>query len=94
MSLGNELWGTLSVNDHLLPRAFVAETVAFDRLVITQTLENDEEKMIWMRVGRGVNHLKGMPTIFEDLVISVPWNHQTGTAMATQILRTLGAYSL
>jgi hypothetical protein len=39
-----ELWGTFSVRDHLRKRAFVAEVLAYDRLVIPRPPTEDEEE--------------------------------------------------
>jgi len=49
MSPNDELWGTFAVDDHLRPRAFVAETVLFDRLIVPQPPpDNDVQHMEWV----------------------------------------------
>jgi hypothetical protein len=37
-----EVWATYSVRDHLAPKAFVADVMLYDRLVIPVPAENDE----------------------------------------------------
>jgi hypothetical protein len=41
-----ELWGTFSVRDHLVNRAFVADVLLYDQLVIP-TLPKDEPESEW-----------------------------------------------
>lgn len=47
-----ELWGTFSVADHLRERAFVAEILLYDRLVIPVP-PDDEERGRWEDLGQG-----------------------------------------
>jgi hypothetical protein len=45
-----ELWGTFSVRDHLVSRAFVADVLLYDQLVIPTMPENDDERehgLLW-----------------------------------------------
>ena len=42
--VGHEVWGTFSVKDHCRPRAFVAEVLLYDRLVIPYPPENERQR--------------------------------------------------
>jgi hypothetical protein len=41
-----ELWGTFSVRDHLEPRAFVADVLLYDRIVVP-TLPDGDDPASW-----------------------------------------------
>ena len=45
-----ETWGTFSVTDHLGPRAFVADVILYDRLVIP--VPDAQERERWSDLGR------------------------------------------
>ena len=45
MSNVDEMWGTFSVDDHLRRRAFVAEMVLYDRLVVPVPPTDDGEEL-------------------------------------------------
>jgi hypothetical protein len=52
MSVTDELWGTFAVDDHLRPGAFIAEILLFDRLVIPQSHQDDEDQYReWVKAG-------------------------------------------
>jgi hypothetical protein len=77
MSEDDELWGTFAVDDHLRPRAFVAETVLFDRLIIPYPPPDDEEQYAeWVGAGWHPERLKETLAPLEDLAIAVPWDKQ------------------
>jgi hypothetical protein len=79
-----ELWGTFSVRDHLEKRAFVAEVILYDRLVIpcppaTEPTEwkrwEEEEHWNPRRQAKLLEVLRG-----NDLVVEVPWDKQRRTS--------------
>jgi hypothetical protein len=73
----NELWGTFAVDDHLRKRAFVAEIVLFDRLVIPVPPEdNDAQFQDWKRQGWRPKQLSDIVKRLEDLVVPLPWSEQ------------------
>jgi hypothetical protein len=75
-----ETWGTFSVADHLSPRAFVADVLLYDRLVIP--VPDDKERERWTQLGRLPEVLDRKLLILEQpsrrrpedsLVTRVPW---------------------
>src|ERR1700722_3405801 len=60
-----ETWGTFSVTDHLGPRAFVADVVLYDRLVIP--VPDVEERKRWTDLGRRPDVLDRKLDILEEL---------------------------
>ncbi len=82
-----ELWGTFSVKDHLRDRAFVAEVLLYDRLVIPRPPTADEEKpksdeqSQWTRWGASgwkPGRLEKLLDILRkhELAIEIPWGEQ------------------
>jgi hypothetical protein len=69
-----ELWGTFSVRDHMVDRAFIADVLLYDRLVIPTLPEADPETewpVEW--------DLKKQKTLLADLghlAIPVPWTKE------------------
>ena len=75
MSSSDELWGTFAVDDHLRSRAFVAEIVLFDRLVIPEPPENDKNQYKrWIKAGWQPHQLQETVDRLGDLAIPVPWD--------------------
>jgi hypothetical protein len=73
----NELWGTFAVDDHLRPRAFVAETILFDRVVIPLPPKaNDAEHRDWVRAGWQPNRLLEIKDRLGGLAVGVPWTEE------------------
>jgi hypothetical protein len=66
-----ELWGTFSVRDHLVPRAFVADVLLYDRLVIP-TLPEDEPEEEWPE-SWDVERQRTLLGDLADLAIAIPW---------------------
>ena len=77
-----ELWGTFSVGDHLRRRAFVADVLLYDRLVIPTPPESDTtEEQRWCDMGwRPERQQRILKLIGQDRVIRVPWTqgHRNG----------------
>ncbi len=85
MSANDELWGTFAVDDHLRSRAFVAETVLFDRLVIPQPPPDDDEQYReWTQASWHPERLKQTLAPLEDLAIAVPWDKPLRAEWQTQ----------
>jgi hypothetical protein len=77
MSANDELWGTFAVDDHLRRRAFVAETVLFDRLIVPRPPPDDEEQYAeWVAAGWRPEELEEKLAALEDLAIAVPWDEE------------------
>jgi hypothetical protein len=73
MSVNDELSGTFAVDDHLRQRAFVAETVLFDRLIVPRPPPDDEEQYAeWVAAGWRPKELEEKLAALEDLAIGVP----------------------
>jgi hypothetical protein len=70
--LSTDLWGTFAVKDHLVERAFVADALLYDRLVIpTKPDELDESHWpsLW-----DLTRQKQVLDILETLAIAIPWD--------------------
>lgn len=77
MSSNDQLWGTFAVDDHLRERAFVAEVILFDRLIIPQPPCDDDEKdqhLEWTKAGWEPKLLKQTIDTLGELAIPVSWN--------------------
>jgi hypothetical protein len=66
-----EVWGTFSVRDHLVSRAFVADVLLYDRLVIP-TLPGSEAEADWP-VEWDIHRQKSILADLGDLAIAIPW---------------------
>jgi hypothetical protein len=70
--MSTELWGTFAVKDHLVPRAFVADVLLYDRLVIpTKPKELPDEQ--WPRRW-DLARQKAVLGILGPLAIDVAWD--------------------
>ena len=75
ISLEAETWGTYSVRDHCRPRAFVADVLLYDRLVIPYP-PNEAEVERWKTSGWDPDRLKNCLQILGDLAVPVPWDEE------------------
>jgi len=66
-----ELWGTFSVRDHLEHRAFIADVLLYDQLVIP-TLPKNEPETEWPPEWN-IKKQKTLLADLGDLVIPIPW---------------------
>jgi hypothetical protein len=72
-----ELWGTFAVDDHLRPRAFVAEAILFDRLVIPMPPRGNEAAYAeWLQSGWQPGRLLEIRKRLGPQAIPVPWNDE------------------
>ena len=69
-----ELWGTFSVRDHLEPRAFVADVLLYDRLVIP-TLPDGRSESEWPR-SWNLAKQKSLLRDLGELAIAIPWDNE------------------
>jgi hypothetical protein len=67
-----ERWGTFSVKDHKMPRAFVADVLLYDRLIIP-TPSDPTERERWFSVGWSPDTLDKKLELLGDRSIHVPW---------------------
>lgn len=81
-----ELWGTFSVKDHLRARAFVADVLLYDRLVIPRPPALSEEpgedaRTSWRREGWDPDRLAELLEILGEarLAVEIPWGKQART---------------
>jgi hypothetical protein len=75
MPNADELWGTFAVDDHLRKRAFVAETVLFDRLVLpVPSPEDSAEFDVWRKNGWQPERVVQTIDLLEGLAIPVVWD--------------------
>jgi hypothetical protein len=66
-----ELWGTFSVRDHLEPRAFVADVLLYDRIVVP-TLPEGDDPASWPE-DWGLARQRLLLEELGELAVSVPW---------------------
>jgi hypothetical protein len=66
-----ELWGTFSVRDHLDDRAFIADVLLYDQLVIP-TLPKGAPETEWPAKWN-IKKQKTLLADLGDLVIPIPW---------------------
>jgi hypothetical protein len=72
--VSRERWGTFSVADHKRPRAFVAEVLLYDRLVIPYP-PTPEERERWTAQTWKPDLLdKKLEILGEEIAIRAPWN--------------------
>lgn len=78
-----ETWGTFSVADHLAPRAFVADVLLYDRLVIPVPVGKERER--WEELGREPEVLDTKLRILQEpgrkdpeksLVVRLDWTEE------------------
>jgi len=73
----DELWGTFAVDDHLRPRAFIAETILFDRLVFPIPPTGSEaDRREWVQAGWQPDRLLEMRSRLGSLAVAVPWSEE------------------
>ena len=69
-----EMWGTFAVDDHRRQKAFVAETILFDRLVIPVPPDEDDARLQkWEKEGWDPRKLSEIVKRLEDLAVPLPW---------------------
>jgi hypothetical protein len=76
MDAETELWGTFSVNDHMRRRAFVAEVLLYDRLVIPVPPKEDQEHERWRENRWQPERQRRLVEILGDWVVEIPWDEQ------------------
>ncbi len=71
--MGKQVWGTFSVKDHCKPRAFVAEVMLYDRLVIPVP-PDDKERARWRDAGWDPERLDKLLMILGERAFTVEWD--------------------
>jgi hypothetical protein len=66
-----ELWGTFSVRDHLAPRAFVADVLLYDRVVLP-TLPEGADPASWPEAWN-LARQKEVLEVLGELAVAIPW---------------------
>jgi hypothetical protein len=70
----DELWGTFAVDDHLRKRAYVADVVLFDRLVIPTPPAGDKQQwQDWADENWQPERLKRTLGELGELAVPIPW---------------------
>jgi hypothetical protein len=90
--MSRERWGTFSVRDHLGPKAFVADVLLYDRLVIPFP-PNDEERERWRTAGWQPDVLESKLEILRDVGIRVAWDENKQRDFKTQYKTALATGS-
>jgi hypothetical protein len=67
-----ELWGTFSVNDHRRRRAFVADVLLYDRVVVPVP-DGSTEWERWTRRGRDPKRQQALLKILDTHAVRIPW---------------------
>lgn len=71
--MGREVWGTYSVRDHCDPRAFVADVMLYDRIVIPIPSDNAERKR-WEGNGWNPARQDKLVRILDDRAYCIKWD--------------------
>jgi hypothetical protein len=72
VTVDTELWGTFSVNDHGRRRAFVADVLLYDRVVIPVP-DGGAEWERWTRRGRDPKRQQALLKILDTHAVRIPW---------------------
>lgn len=70
--MARQVWGTFSVKDHREPRAFIADVMLYDRLVIPVP-PDDAERERWQREGWDPTRLDRLLTVLGERAYPVAW---------------------
>jgi hypothetical protein len=70
--MSKQLWGAFSVTDHCEPRAFVAEVMLYDRLVIPVP-PDEAERERWHENGRDPDLLERLLAILGGRAQPIKW---------------------
>lgn len=83
--MARETWGTFAVRDHLLRRAFVADVLLYDRLVIPFP-DDEQERGRWRQEGWEPDVLeKKLDILGDGLVQLIPWSSAKREQFADRI---------
>ena len=81
--MSRERWGTFSVVDHQHQRAFVADVLLYDRLIIPFP-SGAEERARWISIGWDPDRLDQNLKILGNTAIRVPWDQQKRDVFETR----------
>lgn len=83
--MSRERWGTFSVIDHLRPRAFVAEALLYDRLIVPYP-PNTEERERWSLLEWEPQLLEAkLDVLPENMIIRAPWNEHAQNLFKSRV---------
>ena len=74
--MSREVWGTFAVNDHCIRRAFVADAMLYDRLVIPVPPDDptEDDKKLW--ANWDVTRQNDLLEVLGDRARRVKWDQQ------------------
>jgi len=78
--IGHQVWGTFAVSDHVVERAFVADALLYDRLVVPTPASDDLER--WEANDWQPGRLRKLLDVLRDdnpdycLAVEVPWGER------------------
>ena len=72
--MAREVWGTYAVNDHCLPRAFLADVMLYDRLVIPIPVSEDRQE--WEEKNWQPELQEKILKILGERAYAIPWTHE------------------
>jgi hypothetical protein len=88
--MSRERWGTFSVVDHHRPRAFVAEVLLYDRLVLPYP-PDEEQRSRWSGQQWKPDLLDAKLEILpEEMIIRAPWNEYTPERYKSRVAAAKG----
>lgn len=71
--MSRQVWGTFSVRDHCAPRAFVAEAIMYDRLVVPVP-PDERERSRWIANQWDPDRLDQLLEVLGKRAYQVPWD--------------------
>lgn len=82
--MSREVWATFAINDHCVPRAFVADVMLYDRLVIPVPPDHptEDDKALWAKWD--VERQAELLEILGDRARRVKWDHQHRQAWSSR----------
>jgi hypothetical protein len=82
--MSREVWGTFAVNDHCAPRAFVADVMLYDRLVIPVPPDNPtaDDKKLW--ANWDIKRQNDLLEILGDRARRVKWDQRRRQSWKTR----------
>jgi hypothetical protein len=86
--MSTEVWGTFSVQDHLAERAFIADVLLYDRLVIP-TKPEGQDLADWPKEW-DLARQQQLFDVLGDLAVPIPWTEDVRAAWKTNYEDALG----
>jgi hypothetical protein len=86
--MSTEVWGTFSVQDHLAERAFIADVLLYDRLVIP-TKPDGQDPAEWPKTW-DLARQQELFDVLGDLAVPIPWTQDVRDAWKTNYEDAVG----